>query len=213
MSTWSVDTRARKQLPPYAVPLTESLAQSAARLLLTPMSKIEGSKKNSRRRNGHDYPHHYGNRGDKVLLRTSGKSGAAGSLSVAAASLRFIVAITAVLTETPEGESSRAGSSEEREREEEGKGVEGETVRNAAGNGQEAQLAQLLETLWTSGCLESCVHVLGETSRGWALRCGGGNDAMRMVSTFALNYFPKFREGTMPSLTVRERFPHRRTPP
>lgn len=91
----------------------------------------------------------------------------AGSLSVAAASLRFVVVVVAAAVDisdaapvsklpgTADGDSSVG---EQREPQEEARRDDRHELQQQCGQ----ELGRLLEVLWASGCLEACVHVVGE---------------------------------------------------
>ncbi|CAN0451645.1 unnamed protein product, partial [Ectocarpus sp. 12 AP-2014] len=137
------------RLPAYSVPLAASLAKSAA----------------------------------PVLGGESGQN-EAGSLSVAAASLRFVVVVVAAAVDISDAaaRSKLPGTAdrdsplgEQREpREEPRRDDQHELQQHCCGQG----LGRLLEVLWAAGCLEACVHIVGEVfpvegSSGGLLRRDG----------------------------------------
>ncbi|CAM9944307.1 unnamed protein product, partial [Ectocarpus sp. 4 AP-2014] len=121
------------RLPAYSVPLAASLAQSAA----------------------------------PVLGGESGQN-EAGSLSVAAASLRFVVVVVAAAVDIsdaaarsklPETADRDSPLGEQRKPQEKPRrDDQHEFQQHCCGQ----RLGRLLEVLWTSGCLEACVHIVGE---------------------------------------------------
>ncbi|CAB1102286.1 unnamed protein product [Ectocarpus sp. CCAP 1310/34] len=121
------------RLPAYSVPLVASLAKSAA----------------------------------PVLGGESGQN-EAGSLSVAAASLRFVVVVVVAAVDISDAaaRSKLPGTAdrdsplgEQRESQEEPRrDDQHELQQHCCGQ----RLGRLLEVLWASGCLEACVHIVGE---------------------------------------------------
>lgn len=170
----------RGKLPGYAAPLAAALGESSTSRLLTPLQpsprrggRGSGSGGSRRRRRRYDGEH-------------EGKN-AAGPLSVAAASLRFVVTVVVAMAD------GEAATDEERRGREETVARMGAPGREEKGSREErggssadanatffyetsaqtfewrrqratggGDLDRLTRALWASGFLEACVFVLGE---------------------------------------------------
>lgn len=191
MTTFS-KANGRGKLPGYAASLAATLGESSTSLLLTPLQK----RKNCRGRRGDGAGGIGTSRRRRRRYDEENKEGnAAGPLSVAAASLRFVVTVvmtmvdgeTATTDEKRPGREDavfRTGAPEREEKRNEGdKEHDGGVDVNAALYDEEpsqrnvverrhqratdgGELGRLTRALWLSGFLEACVYVLGEAPEG-----------------------------------------------